>query len=105
MVNDHVFAGVSKTVRNMQEDGGDPGVEDEISQAMHHLAFSDFEDPTHSDKDAVNYAPDQPPVTGPSHRCAQISDELPQIQVLPNRGEEEREVMMQTRGRRSKKTT
>ncbi|KAJ7899604.1 hypothetical protein B0H14DRAFT_3852846 [Mycena olivaceomarginata] len=40
-VNDHVFAGVSKTVGNMQEDGGDPGVEDEISQAMHHLAFGD----------------------------------------------------------------
>jgi hypothetical protein len=104
-VNDHVFARVSKTVGNMQEDGGDPGVEDEISQAMHHLAFGDFEDPTHSDEDAVDYTPDQPPVTGPSHCRARISDEPPQIRVIPNREEEEREVVMQTRGRGSKKTT
>ncbi|KAJ7851055.1 hypothetical protein B0H14DRAFT_833510 [Mycena olivaceomarginata] len=103
-VNDHVFAGVSKTAGNVQEDGGDPGVEDEISQAMHHLAFGDFEDPTHSDEDAVDYASDQPPVAGPSHRRARISDEPPQIRVIPNR-EEEQEVAMQTRGRRSKKTT
>ncbi|KAJ7832949.1 hypothetical protein B0H14DRAFT_3142747 [Mycena olivaceomarginata] len=103
-VNDHVFAGVSKTAGNVQEDGGDPGVEDEISQAMHHLAFGDFEDPTHSDEDAVDYASDQPPVAGPSHRRAQISDEPPQVRVIPNR-EEEQEVAMQTRGRRSKKTT
>ncbi|KAJ7870468.1 hypothetical protein B0H14DRAFT_3860941 [Mycena olivaceomarginata] len=103
-VNDHVFAGVSKTAGNVQEDGWDPGVEDEISQAMHHLAFGDFEDPTHSDEDAVDYASDQPPVAGPSHRRARISDEPPQVRVIPNR-EEEQEVAMQTRGRRSKKTT
>ncbi|KAJ7859827.1 hypothetical protein B0H14DRAFT_3628440 [Mycena olivaceomarginata] len=104
-VNDHVFARVSKTVGNMQEDGGDPGVEDEISQAMHHLAFGDCEEPTHSDEDAVHYAPDQPPVAGPSHRRARISDEPPQIRMIPNREEEEWEVVMQTRGRRSNKTT
>jgi hypothetical protein len=104
-VNDHVFAGVSKTAGNMQEDGGDPGVKDEISQAMHHLAFGDFEDLTHSDEDAVDDASDQPPVAGPSRRRARISEEPPQIRVIPNREEEEQEVMMQTRGRRAKKTT
>jgi hypothetical protein len=99
------FARVSKTAGNVQEDGGDPGVKDEISQAMHHLAFGDFEDLTHSDEDAVDYALDQPPVAGPTHHHARISDEPPQIQVILNREEEEQEVTMQTRGRRAKKTT
>ncbi|KAJ7856476.1 hypothetical protein B0H14DRAFT_2752841, partial [Mycena olivaceomarginata] len=39
-VNDHVFAGVSKTAGNMQEDGGDPGIEDERFQQRSNLAVS-----------------------------------------------------------------
>ncbi|KAF8145840.1 hypothetical protein K438DRAFT_1991407 [Mycena galopus ATCC 62051] len=82
-VNSHVFAGISKTVGRAEEDGDD-NVEAEISEAMQHLAFGDFDDPAESDDDGPVGEPDprdaQPAVAGPSHtRRARISEAPPQI--------------------------
>ncbi|KAF8127322.1 hypothetical protein K438DRAFT_1790010 [Mycena galopus ATCC 62051] len=109
-VNSHVFAGVSKTVGRAEEDGAD-NVEAEISEAMQHLAFSDFDDPTGSDDDDPVEETDprdaQPAVAGPSHtRRARISEAPPQIHVIPNRDDqveqEEEQVVPERRGRSAK---
>ncbi|KAJ7836868.1 hypothetical protein B0H14DRAFT_2589431 [Mycena olivaceomarginata] len=50
-VNTHVFAGVSKTAGTAEKEVED--VEDEISDAMHRLAFGNFDDPPQSDDDAA----------------------------------------------------
>ncbi|KAJ7937667.1 hypothetical protein B0H13DRAFT_1852304 [Mycena leptocephala] len=108
-VNAHVFAGVSKTAGTAEKEVED--VEDEISDAMHRLAFGNFDDPPQSDNDAVipsdhSNGPARPlavetqqPAAGPSLHT-RFSDAPPQVHEIPSReGQEVESLRRSGRGK------
>ncbi|KAJ7323604.1 hypothetical protein DFH08DRAFT_817640 [Mycena albidolilacea] len=101
-VNAHVFAGVLRTAGATEENVADADVEDEISEAMHCLAFGDFEDPSNSDNDGAGdeilNVDDSPPRESVARR-ARITDAPPEIREIPNREEMEEDEVVVPRAR------
>ncbi|KAJ6523193.1 hypothetical protein B0H19DRAFT_1277056 [Mycena capillaripes] len=100
-MNAHVFAGVSKTAKNSGAGEEDGDSDDEVSSAMEHLAFGNFDDPVQSDEDGgpppglhtplqVNVGSAVVPAAGPS-RTARFDDQPPQVHEFEQEEEEEAE--------------